>query len=166
MTGFSGLVLTSTTGARSMLTPMASSSLADASATRRARRGSPVAPTAMLPGKMVAPVGDAHDQPAFLVDRDEQRHRVGDRLQVGVQARQLRPVVDVARKERHAAQVQALDEGAIAGIQRRALEAEHEHLADALLERHARQRFCAIAAERVSRPVVEWIDPCTVFAIF
>ena len=44
MTGLSGLVLTSTTGARSMLTPIASSSLAEASAILRARIGSPVAP--------------------------------------------------------------------------------------------------------------------------
>ena len=83
--------------------------------------------------------GDAHDEAALLVDGDKQRHRIGHRLQVGVQPRELWAALDVAPKERHPAQMPVLDEGAIRGVQRRPFEAEHEDLADLLFEGHARQ---------------------------
>ena len=53
MTGFSGLLLTSATGASTQCTPSARASMAAARPRASAYLGSPVAPTAMLCGKTV-----------------------------------------------------------------------------------------------------------------
>jgi hypothetical protein len=41
---------------------------------------------------------------------------VGDGLQRGVESARVGTVFDVAREQRHAAEVQALDQGAIVGV--------------------------------------------------
>ena len=81
-------------------------------------------------------LGKARHAPAFLIDRDKERHRGRQFLKSVDQVRGLRRLLEVSAEENHAAGMIVLKESPKILRDFRSLEAKHEKLTDLLFQIH------------------------------